>query len=347
MAKRTRKGKHALFMSHNTADKPFVRRLAHRLEKAGVKVWIDEAELKIGDCLLTKLSEAIQDTPFVGAVISRNSIDSRWVQKELQLAMAKEIESERVVVLPILIDEVKLPPFLSDKLYADFKSIHVFNESFLRLLATLGVEMPSDYRQRLEEDLEYAQWAEMTDPRTRPIRTRSLTLLEPHYNRVLVFWHEEGLTKIDTSIHVRYDHIRVDGQPAPGIIVVAVLWAFNNYDSLKSADTGVYYYIPKLQTPREAAIVEKLLSRIEEIIGVSPGTFKIKMLYEEGNAGRSLAAIAWVLRRRLLGTNVGRWDYLGSLIEMWKDDPKGSVSRSAIHRHGLAEHDRLSDVTMR
>jgi malate synthase len=24
-----------------------------------------------------------------------------------------------------------------------------------------------------------------------------------------------------------------------------------------------------------------------------------------------------------LGTNVGRWDYLGSLIEMWKDDPQG------------------------
>ncbi|MFZ0928370.1 MAG: malate synthase [Syntrophobacteraceae bacterium] len=125
------------------------------------------------------------------------------------------------------------------------------------------------------------------------------------------------------SIHVRYDHIRVDGQPAPGIIAVAVLWALNNFDSLKNAGTGVYYYIPKLQTPQEAAIVEKLLSRIEEAIGVAPGTFKIKMLYEEGNAGRSLAAIAWVLRRRLLGTNVGRWDYLGSLIEMWKDDPQG------------------------
>ena len=39
--------------------------------------------------------------------------------------------------------------------------------------------------------------------------------------------------------------------------------------------------------------------------------------------GRFLPAIAWVLRRRLLGTNVGRWDYLGSLIEMWKDDPMG------------------------
>src|SRR5207244_10971822 len=87
--------------------------------------------------------------------------------------------------------------------------------------------------------------------------------------------------------------------------------------------SGAYFYIPKLQTPHEALIVEKLLAGIEETIGVAAGTLKIKMLYEEGNAGRFLAAIAWVLRRRLLGTNVGRWDYLGSLIEMWKDDPLG------------------------
>ncbi len=126
------------------------------------------------------------------------------------------------------------------------------------------------------------------------------------------------------SIHVRYDHVTVDGKPVPGIIPITVLWTFNNYDSLTRAGSGVYFYIPKLQTPREALIVEKLLSRQEGMIGVPPGTIKIKMLYEEGNAGRTLPAIAWVLRRRLLGTNVGRWDYLGSLIEMWKDDPKGA-----------------------
>jgi malate synthase len=125
------------------------------------------------------------------------------------------------------------------------------------------------------------------------------------------------------SIHVRYDHIVVDGQPAPGLIAVAVLWVLNNYESLRRAGTGVYFYIPKLQSPQEALIVEKLLARLDGIIGTEPGTIKIKMLYEEGNAGRTLSAIAWVLRRRLLGTNVGRWDYLGSLIEMWKDDPQG------------------------
>ena len=125
------------------------------------------------------------------------------------------------------------------------------------------------------------------------------------------------------GIHVRYDHIRVEGQPVPALIPVTVLWTLNNYESLKRAGTGVYYYIPKIQTPQEALIVEKLLARLEGVIGVQPGTFKIKMLYEEGNAGRLLPAIAWVLRRRLLGTNVGRWDYLGSLIEMWKDDSQG------------------------
>ncbi|MBI4474666.1 MAG: malate synthase, partial [Acidobacteria bacterium] len=125
------------------------------------------------------------------------------------------------------------------------------------------------------------------------------------------------------SIHVQYDYVTVDGRPTPGIIPIAVLWALNNYDSLTRAGTGVYFYIPKIQTPQEALIIEKLLTKIESGIGVRPGTFKIKALYEEGNAGRCLPAIAWTWRRRLLGTNVGRWDYLGSLIELWKDDPQG------------------------
>ncbi len=125
------------------------------------------------------------------------------------------------------------------------------------------------------------------------------------------------------SIHLRYDHVTVDGKPAPATVVIAVLWALNNFDALRRAGSGTYFYIPKMQTPREALIVERLLSRIEELIGVPAGTLKAKMLYEEGMAGRYLPAIAWTFRRRLLGTNVGRWDYLGSLIEMWKDDPKG------------------------
>ena len=125
------------------------------------------------------------------------------------------------------------------------------------------------------------------------------------------------------SIHVLYDHMSIDGQSVPGIIPITLIWALNNYDALARLGTGLYFYIPKIQTPQEALIVEELLTSTEEMIGLQPGTMKIKLLYEEGNAGRFLPVIAWVLRRRLLGTNVGRWDYLASLIEMWKDDPEG------------------------
>ncbi|HSM85310.1 MAG TPA: malate synthase [Candidatus Limnocylindrales bacterium] len=151
---------------------------------------------------------------------------------------------------------------------------------------------------------------------TKKGKTRQYSITKPQGQWPTRFGRPPG-------IHITYDHITVDGRPAPATVVVAVLWAFNNFDSLERSGSGVYYYIPKLQTPQEALIVEKLLSRIEGMMGVPAGTLKIKMLYEEGNAGRTLPAIAWVLRRRLLGTNVGRWDYLGSLIEMWKDDPKG------------------------
>jgi len=116
------------------------------------------------------------------------------------------------------------------------------------------------------------------------------------------------------GIHLRFGDI-------PGLIAVATRWVLDNYATLAAAGTGVYFYIPKIQTPREALIVETLLSRLETIVGAPTGSFKIKVLYEEGNGGRYLPAIAWALRRRLIGTNVGRWDYLGSLIEMWKDDP--------------------------
>jgi malate synthase len=166
------------------------------------------------------------------------------------------------------------------------------------------------------KDIFEGEWNDRSYDVVKKGKTRSYKITKPAAQWPARFGRPPG-------IHVRYDHIVVDGRPAPGLVTVTVLWTFNNYDALKRAGAGVYFYIPKLQSAQEALIVEKLLAGLEGMIGVPAGTLKIKMLYEEGSAGRVLPAIAWTLRRRLLGTNVGRWDYLGSLIEMWKDDPQG------------------------
>ena len=72
----------SVFLSHNSKDKPWVRGLAERLMADDVVVWLDEAEINIGDSLIDKIAEGIKEMKFVAAIISKNSVESSWVQKE-------------------------------------------------------------------------------------------------------------------------------------------------------------------------------------------------------------------------------------------------------------------------
>lgn len=110
----------SIFLSHNSNDKPFVRKLASDLRRNGFYVWVDEAEIKLGDSLIEKIREGIDKVSYVGVVLSNNSINSEWVKREIDIAMNQEIEGKRVKVLPIMLEKVDMPSFLIGKLYADF-----------------------------------------------------------------------------------------------------------------------------------------------------------------------------------------------------------------------------------
>ena len=100
--------------------------------------------MRIGDSLIEKISAAIHDTDFVAAVISQHSVKSTWVKKELSLAMTKEINGKRVVVLPLLVEKCDLPFFLSDKLYAVLTSADNFDAGCLQIIKTVkGVSLTS------------------------------------------------------------------------------------------------------------------------------------------------------------------------------------------------------------
>ncbi|MFZ8840641.1 MAG: malate synthase, partial [Pyrobaculum sp.] len=122
------------------------------------------------------------------------------------------------------------------------------------------------------------------------------------------------------GLHILDFDISLDGRPIPAIITSVVIYTVNNYDELKRAGSGVYFYVPKVQTPGEALVIEKMLRFLEDRLGLRRGELKIAMLYEEAMAGRFLPVIFWIWRERLVKSNNGRWDYLGSLIEMWKDE---------------------------
>jgi len=133
----------SMFLCHSSIDKPFVRTLARRLADASVHVWVDEAELKIGDSLIDRIGTALEQVNYVGVVLSSASIGSRWVQRELAAALVREFAEQRVVVVPILLERVSLPTFLRDKVYADFTSGADHDVAFARLLATVAGSSPA------------------------------------------------------------------------------------------------------------------------------------------------------------------------------------------------------------
>lgn len=133
----------SVFLSHSSKDKFFARKLAETLSSYGVQVWIDEAEIKVGDSLVDKVSSAIDKADFVAAILSHNSVRSDWVKKELRLAMTQEIDGQRVKVLPVLVERCEVPEFLADKLYADFTDPDDFDTPLSRLLHALGVSRPT------------------------------------------------------------------------------------------------------------------------------------------------------------------------------------------------------------
>ncbi len=111
----------SIFLCHSSADKAIARRLAAELRARSIQVWIDEAEIRLGDSLIGKIEAAIDDVDYFAILLSKNSVSSNWVLKELRTAMHREISGKEVVVLPLLIEECEIPPFLWEKFHVDLR----------------------------------------------------------------------------------------------------------------------------------------------------------------------------------------------------------------------------------
>lgn len=128
-----------VFLSHNHADKPFVRRLAADLDNQGIPYWLDEAEIKVGESLIEKIRDGIDRMDYVAVVLSPDSVASPWVQREVDVAMNQEIMGRRVKVLPVMYRKCELPGFLLGKRYADFSDESRYAAALEDLVRSLRV----------------------------------------------------------------------------------------------------------------------------------------------------------------------------------------------------------------
>jgi hypothetical protein len=107
----------SVFLSYSHKDRKLAQALAAALDGEGIKVWVDEGELRTGDSFRERITAAIEDIDFVIALVSSNSVNSDWCKYELKQAMTGETPIAGVRVLPVRVGDVTMPPALKERTY--------------------------------------------------------------------------------------------------------------------------------------------------------------------------------------------------------------------------------------
>lgn len=110
-----------IFISYSHDDSGFADRLVLDLRDSEVPATYDKWLMRVGDSIIEKIAQTVANAGGVIVLLSPNSVESKWVKKELSFAMTGEIEKRGVKVLPAMIADCDVPAMLSDKLYADFR----------------------------------------------------------------------------------------------------------------------------------------------------------------------------------------------------------------------------------
>jgi hypothetical protein len=95
---------YSCFISYSSKDQECAERLHTDLQSRGVRCWFAPEDLKIGDKFRTRIDEAIRVYDKLLLILSEHSIQSDWVESEVEAAFEKEHRHKRTVLFPIRLD---------------------------------------------------------------------------------------------------------------------------------------------------------------------------------------------------------------------------------------------------
>ena len=111
-----------VFISHRQADAAEALRLAKDLQQAGHAVWLDEWRINIGDSIVQRIDEGLQGSSYLILCYSDIGVMSPWISREWMSTLARQLEGQRVRILPVMLTGGEIPAILSDLRVADLRS---------------------------------------------------------------------------------------------------------------------------------------------------------------------------------------------------------------------------------
>jgi hypothetical protein len=96
---------YSCFISYSNKDDTFATELHTRLQAQRVRCWKDSEDLKIGDRFQEEIENAIKFYDKLLVVLTENSVNSTWVEREVQAAFEKEQQQGTTVLFPVRLDD--------------------------------------------------------------------------------------------------------------------------------------------------------------------------------------------------------------------------------------------------
>ena len=96
---------YSCFISYSSKDDEFARRLHEGLQAKNIRTWFAPEDLKIGDRFRSRIDESIRIHDKLVLILSEHSINSAWVQREVETALEREDKEKRDLLFPIRLDD--------------------------------------------------------------------------------------------------------------------------------------------------------------------------------------------------------------------------------------------------
>jgi formylglycine-generating enzyme required for sulfatase activity len=108
------------------------------LRRLGVSVWIAPESIRPGEGWVDAIERGLEESSHVVVVLTPAALQSRWVKKETNVAIALE-RKERIEVIPLDVEECEVPPLLGSYHMVYFR--RDYDAGLRKLAERLGVRI--------------------------------------------------------------------------------------------------------------------------------------------------------------------------------------------------------------
>ncbi len=121
--------------------------------------------------------------------------------------------------------------------------------------------------------------------------------------------------------HLTERHVHIEGVRMSGSLFDFGLYVFHNAKTMIARGKTPAFYLPKMESHKEARLWNDVFSFAEDHLGLKRGALRCTVLIETLPAAFEMDEILYEMRDHIIGLNCGRWDYIFSFIKRLGSNP--------------------------